>query len=314
MKSLCIKCGNCLTEHSKKDFFLPNSFKCSYKFFFDYTPNIEIINDEHIIKYYLKLSPICKCLNEEMKNEFHSQVDRSSTKTKIESLFKNVDYYHYQLVHAKRRIDLFRQMPLLDLMFNHYRFYRDIFMILGVLLNILLFASLYRTNDDYYKVEKYSKNFNYDYGFLYKKSNIGWTRKIFFYLTFIQSIISVLIFLSYILNKLPNLLYFEISEAEQMEFYKLNDDGDEEFSKYYTINEGETFNMDNYDKMRKNVKLWQKILSFLINIINDMKLIYHLLILTFCLIALGTQNYKFLSFFLVEIIIRSDTLLYYLEK
>ena len=310
MKSLCIKCGNCLTEHSKKDFFLPNSFKCSYKFFFDYTPNIEIINDEHIIKYYLKLSPICKCLNEEMKNEFHSQVDRSSTKTKIESLFKNVDYYHYQLVHAKRRIDLFRQMPLLDLMFNHYRFYRDIFMIIGVLLNILLFASLYRTNDDYYKVEKYSKNFNYDYGFLYKQSNIGWTRKIFFYLTFIQSIISVLIFLSYILNRLPNLLYFEVSEAEQMEFYNLNDDGDEEFLKYYTSNEGETFNMDNYDKMRKNVKLWQKILSFFLNIINDMKLIYHLLILTFCLIALGSQNYKFLSFFLVEIIIRSDTLLY----
>ena len=310
IKSLCIKCGNCLTKHSRKDFELKNSFNCSYKFFFDYTPNIEIINDEHIIKYYLKLSPICKCLNEEMKNEFHSKVDRSSTKTKIESLFKNVDYYHYQLVHAKKRIDLFRQMPLLDLMFNHYRFYRDIFMILGVLLNILLFASLYRTNDDDYEVEKYSKDFNYDYGFLYKQSNIGWTRKLFFYLTFIQSIISVLIFLSYILNRLPNLLYFEVSEAEQMEYYNLNDDGDEEFLKYYTSNEGETFNMDNYDKMRKNVKIYQKVLSFLINVINDMKLIYHLLILTFCLIALGSQNYKFLSFFLVEIIVRSDTLLY----
>ena len=75
------------------------------------------------------------------------------------------------MVHAKRRIDLFRQMPLLDLMFNHYCFYRDIFMIIGVLLNILLFASLYRTNDDYYKVEKYSKDFNYDYG--YPRLNIG---------------------------------------------------------------------------------------------------------------------------------------------
>ena len=54
------------------------------------------------MKFYVKLSPICKCLTEEMKEDFNSKVDRSSTKNKIEYLFEKVDYYHYILSHAKK--------------------------------------------------------------------------------------------------------------------------------------------------------------------------------------------------------------------
>ena len=66
-------------------------------------------------------------------------------------------------------------MPLLALFLNHYKFYEDVFMIIGASLNILLFASLYRTNNDYENVEKYSYNFKYDYGILYKHKNINIT-------------------------------------------------------------------------------------------------------------------------------------------
>ena len=68
---------------------------------------------------------------EEMKEDFHAKVDRASTKTKIEYLLTKVDYYHYILVHAKKRLELFRNLPLLDLLINHYKFYRDVFMIIG---------------------------------------------------------------------------------------------------------------------------------------------------------------------------------------
>ena len=106
-----------------------------------------------------------------MKEEFYSKIDGYSTTAKIEALFKNVDFYHYQFVHAKRRLDLFRKMPLLDLLFNHYKLYQFVFMIVGALLNLLIFASFYRTNDDFEVVEEYSEDFKFDYGFLYKHKN-----------------------------------------------------------------------------------------------------------------------------------------------
>ena len=313
-RSLCIKCGNCLANTKHEDFYLKNSFYCAYKFFFDYTPSIEVIFNEHLIKYYLKLSPICKCLTEEMKEEFYSTIDRSSSKTKIESLFKNVEYYHYQLVHAKRRLDLFRKMPLLDLLFNHYRFYRDIFMIIGALLNILIFSSFFRTNDDDGPVYKYTEDFNYDYGFLYKRKFISATRNIFFYTTIIQCVISFLILVTYILNRLPNLLYFEVSESERMKYYSEKEEDEEEFTKYYKSNQGKVFATDDYDKMRKNVKVIDKIISFIINLLYDTYLFYHILMVLDCLIALLSQNYRFHSFLLVEIIMHSDTLCYIVKS
>ena len=78
---------------------MPNSFANAYKFFFDYTPEIEILFKGQIIKYYVKLSTICKCLTREMKEEFNKNLDRTSTKTKIECLFNNVEYFEYQLNH-----------------------------------------------------------------------------------------------------------------------------------------------------------------------------------------------------------------------
>ena len=308
-RELCIKCGNCLTKNVHEDFYLPKSFFCAYSFYFDYTQNIEILDNNNLIKYYVKLSPICKCLTEEMKEEFYSKLVGSSTNAKIEAIFKNVDYYHYQFIHAKRRLDLFRKMPFLDLLLNHYKFYEDVFMIIGALLNILLFASLYRTNDDYTKVEKYSSDFKYDYGFLYKHKNITITRNIFFSMTFIECIIAFLILVTYITNRWSNYFYYEISDSEKEEFYK----NEEEINYYYSENK-DIFSLDDYEKMRKNIKIFPRVFSFLVNFIKDAKLFYHLIILADCVIALISQNYRFLVLLLVEIIIHSDTLIYIVKS
>ena len=306
-RALCIKCGNCLTENKHEDFFLNNSFYCAYSFFYDYTPNIEIISGDHIMKYFVKLSPICKCLTEEMKEDFQAKVDRSSPKAKIEFLFKNVDYYHYILVHAKKRLDLFQTLPLLDLFFNHYKFYRDVFMIIGALQNVLIFCSLYRTNDDYMEVTQYSPDFEYDYGFLYKHKNITITRNVFFVTTLIQCILAFLIFLTYIFISFPRLLFFEISEDEE-KIYNNKDNLRDKYSNLNRNKQTENIFLSDYEKKRKNVKFYQKVLSFLYNLIRDGMLFYHLLMLGICLVALLTQNYRFLAMLLAEIIIHSHTL------
>ena len=243
-----------------------------------------------------------------MKEEFHSKVDRSSTKAKIESLFKNVDYYQYTLVHTKKRLDLFRKLPLIELLLNHYKFYRDVFMIIGALQNVLIFCSLYRTNDDYMEVTEYSDDFKYDYGFWYKEKNITITRNIFFATTLIQCILACIILLTHILNSFPKWLYFEISETEQMRYYNKNN-VEEDINK-----NSEVFCLTDYEKKRENVKLYQKIFSIICNIIKDGMLIYHLLVLADCLIALITQNYRYLAFLIAEIIMHSDTLKYIVKS
>ena len=93
-------------------------------------------------------------------------------------------------------------------------------MIIGFLQNILIFCSLHRTNDHYMTVTEYSPDFNFDYGFLYKKSNIQITRNIFLATTIIQCILSCLILLTYCFNNFARILFFEISEKEQKKYYQ----------------------------------------------------------------------------------------------
>ena len=306
-KLLCIKCGNCSKEIKHEDFFLKNSFYCAYSFYYDYTPNIEIILGDQITKYYVKLSPICKCMTEEMKEDFQEKVDRSSTKAKIEYLFSKVDYYHYILFHAKKRLDLFRTSPFLDLAFNHYKFYRDIYMIIGFLQNVLIFCSLHRTNDEYMTVTEFSPDLNFDYGFLYKNSNIRITRNIFLATTIIQCILSFIILLTYCFNNFPRLLFFEISEKEQKKYYQ-NSHIKEGYNENNENLDSDDFCLLDYEKKRKNVKLYQKVISFIWNLIQDGMLFYHILMLIICLVAAITQNYKYLAVFIAEIILHSRAL------
>ena len=259
------------------------------------------------MKYFVKLSPICKCLTEEMKEDFHSKVDRSSTKTKIEYLLSKVDYYHYILVHAKKRLELFRNLPLLDLLINHYKFYRDVFMIIGFLQNVLIFCSLYRTNDDYMEVTEYSPDFVYDYGFLYKNKNITITKRIFFATSILQCVLSFIILITYAFNNIPRLLFFEISEDAQKKYYQFSNQG-EKLYKYNGSHNSDDFCLLDYEKKRKNIKLYQKIFSFLYNLIQDGMLFYHLLMFIILLITVITQNYRYLAFLVAEIIMHSEML------
>ena len=119
-KILLSKCGNCfLRLQLDSDFYLKDSFNITFSFFFEYTPNIEILFKDKIIKYYVKLSPICKCLKKEIKEEFHAKIDRTSVKTKTEHLLNNVEFFRFQLIINKKILDAFSNTPILDLIFNH---------------------------------------------------------------------------------------------------------------------------------------------------------------------------------------------------
>ena len=304
-KYLFSKCGICVQQNDYKDgFYLNESFTLAYEFFFEYTPHIEILNDKKIIKYYIRLSPICKCLTREMKDEFHANLDRSSAKTKIEKLFKNVEFYRAQLNINKNILDAFTTAPILNLFFNHYKFYRDVFLFFAIILNLLIFMSYYRTNDDEYEVTLETRGLKFDYGFLYKKDNIKGTRVTFYVLTILELVISTLILVNYLIFRVSYLIYYkgdkenpEVKEEEKNE--EKNEDKNEDKKK-------------KLNNLSKNGGILTYIVErlgiFLLNVIKDIKLIYHLILLIVIIITLISQKFKLLSFLLIDIIERSSTL------
>ena len=276
-------------KNKNEDFFLPKSFSSAYKFYFDYTPEIEIIFKGKIIKYYVKLSPICKCLTREMKEEFNQNADRTSTKTKLDSLFDNVEYFQYQLNDRKSRMDKYQKYPILDLLFNQYNFYMDIFFIISILINLLIFCSYYRTDDDVRKVKEYSEDFEYRYGFLYDKNNIDVTEAIIKYSIWLETIFGGLILTNYFMLRIP---YFS--------FYKNNI--------FYNEN---IFNDDDniQEKLIKEEKYYyfKLIISVIINMFRDETFLFHLLLFILCVLA-SVKSPLFITGLLIDIIKRTQFL------
>ena len=293
-KMLLGTCGNCfISKENDIDFRLDSCIDKSFSFYFKNTPHIEICFNGKIEKYYIKLSPICKCLTREMKDEFHVNIDRSSAKTKISNLFDQVKFFKEQLTTNKKILDTFSKSPILNLIFNHYMFYRNLFLIIAVLINLLIFMSFYRTTDDEREVTKDDYDLHFDYGFLYRKSNIPATKRAFMALTIIELVLATLILLNYFILRFSYFLY-----------YKKDKNYDEDKKK----------DKNEIHRLSKNRDILRKLMSkfgtFIWNLITDVKFIYHLFLFIMIIVTLAwDQRYKILSMLLLDIIERSNTLM-----
>ena len=288
----------CISRDEDKDFYLKFSFNKSFLFYFKTTPHIEILVDGKLLKYYIKLSPICNCLTSEMKDEFHNKVDRTSAKTKISNLFDEVEFFRFQLIINKKILDAFSKAPILNLIFNHYQFYRNLFLIIAVIINILIFMSYYRITDDEKEVTSRDYDFQFDYGFLYEKKNIPATKKTFMVLTIIELVLAALILVNYFIFRVSYLIYYNEDKEEEDEKKKEEKEKNKKMFQLFTKNK-EIFRY-----------LIERFGNFLINLLSDVKLLYHLFLLVIIIITLGwDQRYKILSVLLLDVIERSNTLM-----
>ena len=292
-KKILGTCGDCFKENkSDEDFKLKSPFKTAFSFYFEKTPHIEVSINKKIIKYYIKLSPICSCLTEEMKDEFHNDIDRASSKTKIANLFDQVEFFRSQLIMNKKILDAFSKAPVLNLIFNHYQFYRNIFLIIAVIINLLIFMSFYRTTDDIKEVTKNDYDLQFDYGFLYRKENIPATRKAFLVMTIIELVLAILILVNYFIFRVSYLIYFKKIKTE-----------DEK-----SMDKRENQKISNNKDIFKN--LMGRSGNFILNLLFDTKFLYHLFLLIMIIVTLAwDQRYKILSILLLDIIERSNTLM-----
>jgi inositol 1,4,5-triphosphate receptor type 1/inositol 1,4,5-triphosphate receptor type 3 len=152
-------------------------------------------------------------------------------------------------------------------------------MLLSIVINFLIFSSLYRTTDDEREVTEYSEDFKFDYGFLYKKKNIQDTKKILNILSLLQFLFALLIFINYILKNIAKFSYYEKNDRKENE-----------------------------------VSYLKRGLKFLKNMYDDYSFLYHLIYLIFAILGFATKNYKYFSFLLVEIIPRSLTLMFIVKS
>ena len=118
----------------------------AYEFYYKFTPSIEIVFKENIIKYYFKLYPMSQYLNDEMKEYFQENIDRTNTKSKLSYLFKSYYYIKEALEYRMWLEEFFKKYPILDIFFNEYIFFKDISYFLSYLINIIIIASYYRTS------------------------------------------------------------------------------------------------------------------------------------------------------------------------
>ena len=293
-KKILSTVGNCYKDKdSENDFELDSCLKRSFSFYFNNTPHIELSIHGKIQKYYIKLSPICNCLTSEMKEEFHETIDRASAKTKVAGLFNQVEFFRRQLIMNKKILDAFTQAPILNLFFNHYQFYRDVFLIIAVIINLLIFMSFYRVTDDSRTVTSKDYDLEFDYGFLYEKGNIPGTKKAFLVLTVIELILAVLILVNYVIFRVSYLIYKKL-------------DGDEPEEEKEVKKE-----LQKPDKNKEILKfLFERFGNFILNLLQDAKLFYHLFLLIIIILTLSwDKKYKILSVLLLDIIERSSTLI-----
>ena len=294
-KIMLNKCGNCLLPNRYDgDFYLKDSFIHAYSFYFEYTPHIEILHNDKIIQYYIRLSPICKCLTPEMKEEFHENLDRTSAKTKTEDLFNKVEFFRYQLIINKKIIDAFSSAPILDLFFNHYKFYREIFLFFAILLNLLIFASYYRKTNDVENDDLKTENLSFDYGFLYEKDNSRQTKIVFLIFTIFEIIFACLILVNYLIFRVSYFLYY-------------NDDKERDDKKKIEDKKKKLLNLSKNGELNKFI--FERLGNFLLNLFKDVKLIYHLFLLVIVLATFFSQKFKLLAILLIDIIERSSTLM-----
>lgn len=272
---VCFKYCKCSEERDTEfDFYMEDNFKLAYQFYFDYTPNIEVMFNGQIIGYYVKLFPKCKYLTSDMKEEFQSNLDRTNTKSKLECLFKNVEYYKYSLEHSQKLYEMYKKFAITDILFNQYLFYKDLCLLISIAINFLIVSSYCKVGADDINDEDLG-NYDYGYAFLYQNSKQDATNKALKILSCLQLVFTILIFINYMIKNLPK----------------------------YT-----------FKKKDSSSNTCKRVCLFIGRMITDYYLLYHIIYLVITLLGYCTKNYLYFSFLLVEIIPRSITLMYIIKS
>lgn len=121
------------------------SQKEALKFFHSRVQHIEIIRDEQIYRIYFPALPLFQKLDKKLKRDFHENVDRSTTVSKIQGLIKSSSYLLLAMKHEERLRLLLKRFSILQIIASQKVIWENLSFLCCILLNLIILFS-YNTN------------------------------------------------------------------------------------------------------------------------------------------------------------------------
>ena len=116
----------------------------AYAFFQVNSGNVEIIfTDKKICKVYFWIPPECHHMTEEAKENFHSIVDRSSDKTKIQFFIEKSGEMIEEMQHEFRLSKFYNKYKIVSFFTSHVTVWKELAFMMTLLLNFFIIASFY---------------------------------------------------------------------------------------------------------------------------------------------------------------------------
>lgn len=113
----------------------------TYEFLQRHTGNIEIVFNDQLCKVYFPLPYFSECLTDDMKEAFHSGVDRATDKTKLQGLMQRASELNEEMRHEYRLQAFIKTSWIMKLIADNLSTWKNLSFCLTLLLNFLILAS-----------------------------------------------------------------------------------------------------------------------------------------------------------------------------
>ena len=176
------------------------TLELAYDFFERNTGNIEVVFMENLTKIYFYLPPEVKGLSEEIKEQFHLEVDRSSDQSKLKSLVDSAELTIEKMQHEHSLKKFFDRNKVISAIASNVSLWRELAFLMTLCLNFILIFSYSRYNTDRKDEPSlfYYESSDSDYG-LSKKS----TETLIMSLGFVQTVSCLMIVMFFFMKVGP---------------------------------------------------------------------------------------------------------------
>ncbi|CAD8059333.1 unnamed protein product [Paramecium primaurelia] len=115
--------------------------KKAFDFFYKNSASIEVVRNNELEIVYFILLPYTHNLPKEQKVEFHENVDRSSTKSKVQFLVQESERLIEICEHEEQLRRIFQRQKFLALFANYVKLWKDLAFLFTLLLNLFIIGS-----------------------------------------------------------------------------------------------------------------------------------------------------------------------------
>ena len=178
-----------------------------WKFYTMYTESIEVLRGDKVYKIYFYLMPFCKKLNKFEKTHFLEGIDRTNSKSKLKDIMKYANEMKYELEKDYVIKECLFYIPIIGVVFKNVELWKDLSLILNIVQNFFNIFAVKKVGE-YVTVWFDTVNVvNVGY-WRDEKSFFNMTPEDFYEiisaLSIAQICLSTVIFVEYILRKVPS--------------------------------------------------------------------------------------------------------------